>query len=439
MKKAALYVRVSTEEQKRHGISVDSQITALKAYCSDNNMKVYKIYNDAGISARKRYTKRPALLELIDDCENGKIDIILFTKLDRWFRSVGDYYEVQNKLDECKVPWQAIWEDYETVTSSGIFKVNIMLSVAQSEADRTSERIKQTFEYKRAKGEYVGGNKAPIGYKRDGKNHVFNEKEYDGTKAFFETYEATFSMKNAIEAAKEHGVIINSNIATRMLTHSNYYGITTTGAECPAYITKEQYDLFQQHRLRKVRTSRKNNKYIFSGMLKCGCCGCNLISGRTRQKRKDGTYSEYIYYSCRNHERYTNCSGASITEKFLENYLIDKLDEELSEYIVTCTFTSETDNAARISALKSKMKRIGDRYENDEITIDDYKAKTADIKAEIEELEKQPTRASYQLPSNWKDIYLELDIEHRHAFWLHILKHVEINGFSCKTPILFFK
>ena len=64
MKRVACYVRVSSEEQKLHGYSVDSQITALEEYCIDNNYKVVGIYNDAGISAHKSYKKRPALLQL---------------------------------------------------------------------------------------------------------------------------------------------------------------------------------------------------------------------------------------------------------------------------------------------------------------------------------------------------------------------------------------
>ena len=96
MKRAALYVRVSTQEQKNSGLSVDSQIDALEKYCEEQGYTVAGIYNDAGISARKKYTKRPALLQLLDDCRQCKIDIILFTRLDRWFRAVAGYYEVQN-------------------------------------------------------------------------------------------------------------------------------------------------------------------------------------------------------------------------------------------------------------------------------------------------------------------------------------------------------
>lgn len=133
--RAALYIRVSTEEQARHGLSLGDQRESLLAYAADNGMEVVGVYEDAGISARKPYRQRPALLRLLADCKDGKIDTILFVKLDRWFRNVAGYYAVQEELDRCHVTWQATREDYETRTASGRLKVNIMLSVAQDEAD----------------------------------------------------------------------------------------------------------------------------------------------------------------------------------------------------------------------------------------------------------------------------------------------------------------
>ena len=79
--RAALYIRVSTEEQARHGLSLGDQRESLLAYAADNGMEVVGVYEDAGISARKPYKRRPALLRLLADCKDGKIDTILFVKL----------------------------------------------------------------------------------------------------------------------------------------------------------------------------------------------------------------------------------------------------------------------------------------------------------------------------------------------------------------------
>ena len=83
---------------------------------------------------------RKDLLRLLEDVKKDKIDIILVTKLDRWFRSVKDYHNTQAILEEHHCSWKTILEDYDSSTADGQLKINIMLSVSQNEADRTSER-----------------------------------------------------------------------------------------------------------------------------------------------------------------------------------------------------------------------------------------------------------------------------------------------------------
>jgi len=436
MKRVACYVRVSTEEQLKHGISVDNQIQELTNYCNDNNYKIVGIYNDAGISARKSYKKRPALLQLINDCQNGKIDLILFTKLDRWFRSVADYYEVQKILDECGVPWRALWEDYETETSSGIFKVNIMLSVAQSEADRTSERIKKVFDYKLQKGEYVGGNKAPVGYMRNGKQLIFNPDEKKATEAFFETYLSTLSQSKAIEVCCDNGVIINSCIAQRMLSHKAYCADLSYCSD--AYITIDQYNFIQSKRRTPSRAHKDTGyNYIFSGLLVCSKCGCRMSGCRRVYKGlKKETHS--IRYVCPNHNKGFGCDGSSISETTLENYLINTISDLLNDYNINVVSKPKNQNTGNLTRLKSRLKRIRDLYELGDLDLDEYKSKRLDILTEIDKIEKEPTQKMRRLPDNWLEIYNSLDIDHKKSFWSQTLDHIEINGMRCDNPIIIF-
>ena len=101
--RVAIYGRVSTEEQALRGFSIEAQLDALKEYAKDKGMKIVDIYLDEGISGAKPPLKRPALKRLLEDVESGKIDMILFTKLDRWFRSVKEYFKVQDVLDNNNV------------------------------------------------------------------------------------------------------------------------------------------------------------------------------------------------------------------------------------------------------------------------------------------------------------------------------------------------
>ena len=117
--RVALYARVSTEEQAIHGLSIAVQQENLRNWADENHHTIVDVYVDAGISARKPASKRPSLQRLLDDVRSGRVDMIVFTKLDRWFRNVKEYYKVQDILDAHKCSWRALDEDYETETSSG--------------------------------------------------------------------------------------------------------------------------------------------------------------------------------------------------------------------------------------------------------------------------------------------------------------------------------
>ena len=86
--KTAIYVRVSTDEQKDNGYSVDAQLRMLKEYCERNNYEIFDVYNDAGYSGKD--LMRPAMQRLLNDIKNKKIDILLAIKVDRLTRNNYD-------------------------------------------------------------------------------------------------------------------------------------------------------------------------------------------------------------------------------------------------------------------------------------------------------------------------------------------------------------
>ena len=214
--RAAAYPRVSTEEQRLRGLSIDDQAAALQAWADRSGIKSVTFYNDAGNSARKPYHKRPAMVQLLEDVRAGKIDLIIFTRLDRWFRNIAEYYKVQEILDEHGVSWKAIGEDYDTSTASGRLKINIMLSVAQDEADRDSERIRTVLAAKRERREPVSGH-VPTGYRIEGKRIVKDPETEAGVGAFFESFLACRSIERARAAAAEKGVSISYQLASMEL------------------------------------------------------------------------------------------------------------------------------------------------------------------------------------------------------------------------------
>lgn len=103
---------------------------------------------------------------LLDDIKADKVDLVLFIKLDRWFRNVPEYYKTQDILEAHHCGWKAILEDYDTTTANGRMVIGIMLSIAQQERERTSERIRFVYEQKAKQGVCMfGGKSTPLGYK----------------------------------------------------------------------------------------------------------------------------------------------------------------------------------------------------------------------------------------------------------------------------------
>ena len=163
--RAGLYERVSTDEQAKYGYSIKTQIDALEEHCAENKMKIVDHYTDDGVSGGKAAFRRPQMSRLLEDIKDKKVDIVLFTRLDRWFRNVQEYFKVQEILDAHGVEWRAIWEDYDTTSANGRMAITIFLAIHQNEREKGAERVSAVLENKRKNKEACfGGSNLPFGY-----------------------------------------------------------------------------------------------------------------------------------------------------------------------------------------------------------------------------------------------------------------------------------
>ncbi len=433
MQRVALYVRVSTEEQAIHGLSVEAQQSALDAWAAREGHEVVGRYVDNGVSARKPASKRPELQRLLADVRAGKVELIAFTKLDRWFRNVSEYYKVQDVLDQHKAAWRTIHEDYDTTTASGRLKVNIMLSVAQDEADRTSERIKAVFAAKREKREALTGN-CPTGYRLEGKKLVKDEAAQEAVAAFFQKYLSCGSVSETQDYVWEnYRMRIEYQLASKMLDSSAYYG-TYYGVEdmCPPYITKEEFGKIQSMRARTVRKVKENRVYLFSGLIVCGECGYRM-GGRTNTRSKTPFYncpSHYIRKACGN--------GVNLSERKIEAYLMATVDRKLSQYKIDYGSLRDSSRGrnyqAEIAAVRSRLSRLKELYLNELISLEEYRNDQGPLKARLDALLEQAkpvripdfARAEAVLGQDWQAAYEELDRRSKRDFWRILMKEIRI-------------
>lgn len=440
--RAAAYPRVSTEEQRLRGLSIDDQAAALQAWADRSGIKSVTFYNDAGNSARKPYHKRPAMVQLLEDVRAGKIDLIIFTRLDRWFRNIAEYYKVQEILDEHGVSWKAIGEDYDTSTASGRLKINIMLSVAQDEADRDSERIRTVLAAKRERREPVSGH-VPTGYRIEGKKIVKDPETERGVAAFFESFLASFSVERARAAAGEQGLAISYQLASAMLAKTAYFGLYS-GVEgmCPAYITREQYEEIQAGRRRVERRTSGDRVYLFTGLVFCAECGRRFGSRAHMYAVKQGGRHECISYNCPGRYHHNDCENrVNIREAAIEEYLLHHVEGELERYSyelerLAAAGPPPRDFEGERKKIKKKLLRLKDLYVDDIIDLElyrkDYEALSAQLDSLlIEERESAATRPSTErlrsiLSYGWQDMYAALSRADQQAFWRSVLDRILI-------------
>lgn len=410
--KVFLYERVSSEEQVKYGYSLDAQHEALVGFCKANNHVIVGEYRDEGISGRKPYTKRPAMLQLLNDVEKVQPNMILFTKLDRWFRNIREYYKVQDILDKHKVDWKAIHEEYDTSTASGRLYINIKLSIAQDEADRTGERIKDIQDQLVAKGQVLGG-KVPLGYKIEDKHLVFGDNIHI-TKDAVDHYMKHHSFHATCQHLNDtYNLHTTPTHIKRLLRNPLLKGeYRNNPAFCQPLISADQWDTLQDIMGKNIKHA-SHRTYLFSGMIKCPVCGRTL----------GGCHSTANYYRCVRHAHHDCTFDRWISEKKLEQWLLENVEEDFKVQVKMKPKTKKGDP----QKYKDRLTRLNEMYLLGNISQAEYKEKSAVLLKQIAELSKKAPLKTQNFASNWKDLYLKLDPDHRRSFWHNLLQQIVVS------------
>lgn len=437
MKKAGLYVRVSTEEQAMHGYSLEAQRENLTEYAKKHDMAIIDYYVDEGLSARKKYTTRKEFMRMLDDAKKGEIDIILFIKLDRWFRSVADYYKVQEILDKAHVDWIATMENYDTATANGRLNLNIKLSIAQNESDTTSERIKFVFENKVKRGEVITGS-VPMGLKIVDKHLVIDNESVDIVKDIFDYFEINRNKYATIRyTIDKYGINVNRRVLSNMLQNSLYKGMYRKQENfCEAIIDPERFDSIQTYcKTENIKKCPTNRIYIFSGLMVCKDCG-HIMSGRF--SNHGGSNKDYYYYRCRMYIDKKCSHKKVISESVIEEFLLENAEPIFIDFIASRDSKKKALKKQRDlkATLQSKLSKIKDLYMNDLISLDDYKKDYELYQKQLSEI-PEPSNSSDErrieelkklLGSNFKLGYFEMGKLEKRAFWHSVINRVLVDS-----------
>ena len=155
-KRAAAYVRVSSEEQVE-GYSLPAQERAISAYCALHGYNVVARYRDEGKSARTDdLGKRPAFRQMLSDAENGQFNILIVHKLDRFARNLRVTLETLDRLEKAGVGFVSVNENMDFATPMGRVVLSTMGSLAQFYSDNLSAETKKGKHERKRQGLYNG-------------------------------------------------------------------------------------------------------------------------------------------------------------------------------------------------------------------------------------------------------------------------------------------
>lgn len=158
--KAVGYVRVSTEKQADHGISLEAQTDKIRAMATVQGIELAEIIVDAGESAKT--LKRPGMVRLLKMIDAGEVSKVFVAKLDRLTRSVRDIGVLLERFEKKEVSLVSVAEMLDTRSAAGRLTLNIMVSVSQWEREAIGERTRDALAHKRANGNRTGN--IPFGF-----------------------------------------------------------------------------------------------------------------------------------------------------------------------------------------------------------------------------------------------------------------------------------
>lgn len=439
--RVAIYIRVSTDKQVKDGDSMRDQLATGQKYIdSHENMILVDTYIDDGISGQK--LKRDDFQRLIDDVRAGRIDLIIFTRLDRWFRNLRHYLNTQDILDKHGVSWTAIEQPYfDTSTPHGRAFVNNSMIWAELEAQNDSDRILGVFDDKVDNGEVLSGS-TPLGYKIVNK-HLVPDDDAPTAVAIFQCYRKTGNLSMTLRYMEsEFGLVRSAASLKNMLTNTKYIGEFRDNKNyCPAIIDRDLF--FDVQRLLKINIkSGKKHDYIFSGLVVCDDCdhimsGCQQRAGG--RVRADGTRIVYKYsvYRCRQGVNLHRCTNRKLVfETTLEKMLLERIRPELENYIAEYEVANlpalRTD--AKRRSVEGKMQKLKDLYLNDLITMDEFKLDREKLLMQLEKINAEDSRPvkdlSYLknfLKMDFESVYDSLSIPERRELWRSIVKEIRVD------------
>lgn len=388
-KVAGVYIRVSTEDQAREGFSLGEQEEKLLQLCKFKDLEVYKVYKDAGISA-KDMEHRPQFQEMLKDMKEGKLNYIVAYKLDRITRSVRDLEELISVLEQYNCFLLCDRDDVNTSTANGRFFVRMLTVLSQLEIEIVSERTKFGLNGAIKSGHIPG--QRPFGYKSaEDKRMVIDNATRPYVEKIFDMYLEGKSFQQIANYFKENNIYPKKNwkdttiqkIIDNKIYMGDYEQYKRIGKQenlepivymnvVEPIISRAKWEECQRQKEKNQRTYTRDRVYTFFQRLKCPNC-----SRIMKCKGSGGTKRKYMYYTCEH--CHINFNEDHV-EHLLRDFIYDLLEYDMAvKKFFLPVLEDKTNNIdttfidKEIRDLEKQRNRIKDLYIKGIVEIDDFK------------------------------------------------------------------
>jgi site-specific DNA recombinase len=411
-KRAYIYIRVSTDEQADKGYSLAHQQERLIAYCDLQKIKVVDIFRE---DHSAKTFERPAFKKLLASLKQkkGMVDLLIFTKWDRFSRNAGDAYGMINQLNKLGVEPQAIEQPLDLSIPENKIMLAFYLAAPEVENDRRALNV--TVGMRRAKKEGRWMATAPKGYRnsRSSDNRKIIEPSEDApiVRWIFEELEkGIHTVVDVYRMAKEKGFKCSLNNFWVMLRNPVYCGIIripaykdepareVRGLHFPIISESTFYSVqdFLEGRKRAVPSKHTSKDELpLRGYLYCSKCGRKL----TGSASTGGSGLKHYYYHCT--KGCTERIKAEDANKFfgvlLNRLKLDSYTSVALKAVIKRIFKeNEVQKSFRAKRLKNDIDKLRQRITNaqhlmldGEMTMLEYREMKTTVEMQIDKLERE--------------------------------------------------
>lgn len=442
MNKAALYIRVSTQEQVEN-YSIEVQRERLEAFCKSKGWDIYNVYIDGGYSGAS--LERPDLQRLLKDLNN--IDAVVVYKLDRLSRSQKDTLElIEDYFLKNKVDFVSITETLDTSTPFGKAMIGILSVFAQLERETIAERMRMGH-IKRAENGLrgMGGDYDPAGYSRVEGKLVIKQDEAKHIQRAFDLYEQYHSITQVQKKLKEEGFIVWRFRRYRdILENPLYIGRVRFAGELykgahESIITQKQFERVQvllgRH---KGNNAHKAKTSLLSGLITCQQCGEKFVSYSTGKSEKNTV--RYYYYICRARRFPSEYDEKCLNKNWNRTKIEDLVLNEIKQISISKSRANNKQKSINyeklIKDVDKKMERLIELYTSSTNFSRDLLDKQMEklnlekerlIKKQKESTDKEQVITDDML-ENILGNYNDLDFKDKQAIVNSLIKEIHIDG-----------